>query len=626
MHGTDREQHRSEEIDHLCRRVAALEAELARLESEVQDGERRLAELARDSIELRGLRLQLDGLYGSRSWQLTTPLRSRPAFVVGRATQRVLGLAGQFRRRTRPGRRRLGHDGPTGYQRIAASGLFDARFYRQTNPDVVALGVDPLAHYLGRGAAEGRDPNPLFDSAFYRATNPTVEDVGINPLYHYLTAGARDGRDPNPLFDAGRYVQDVGERLAANQTPLAHFLSEPAVRGGLERSLGTAPIEWTRYPRQLLQAAFCYTAERRADEPFDPDRPGLTVVVVVPEAVWSDFGSTALAVTSELIRMVDVRVVVLVKRGGPMVRQFQALGPTVVLQSQAEEPAPADLELDHLVRILRADTALCFGSGTAAIAAHLTSHGVRVVTVIDEPPGNPQPLRLAYRSSDHVFYPSRSLRQRLEDSVGQSPNATSVRPLPIPWPNPFLAERAFARFELTKQLNLPARATIVLGGGSVSRASAFADFVQLARTRGGQRHFVWLDGNPNHAEQDVEGLHVVRHRPGTAALLCAAADVFVLTWREAPFPTILLQAMEAGLPIVAFRDAAGIDELLGEDAALLVADSGVAGMAVAVERLSGSPAERSRLGAAARQRLADRSTLRDYARCLMGVLKVGAHP
>jgi hypothetical protein len=68
--------------------------------------------------------------------------------------------------------------------------LFDADWYLSQNPDVARAGLDPLLHYLERGAWERRDPNPLFDSHWYLSQFPEVAGSGINPLLHYLTEGA----------------------------------------------------------------------------------------------------------------------------------------------------------------------------------------------------------------------------------------------------------------------------------------------------------------------------------------------------------------------------------------------------------------------------------------------------
>ena len=76
------------------------------------------------------------------------------------------------------------------------SGYFDAFWYAQNNPDVVAQGIDLPRHYLLYGGLEGRSPGPKFDSSGYLESNPDVRAAGINPLLHYLAHGRAEGRSP----------------------------------------------------------------------------------------------------------------------------------------------------------------------------------------------------------------------------------------------------------------------------------------------------------------------------------------------------------------------------------------------------------------------------------------------
>jgi glycosyltransferase involved in cell wall biosynthesis len=107
---------------------------------------------------------------------------------------------------------------------VARTKLFDRDWYLARYPDVMAAGVDPIAHYVGSGANEGRDPNPLFDSDWYLAQNPDVKARGVNPLLHYVRLGATTGRDPNPLFDSDWYLKQNPDVKAAGLNPLVHFL------------------------------------------------------------------------------------------------------------------------------------------------------------------------------------------------------------------------------------------------------------------------------------------------------------------------------------------------------------------------------------------------------------------
>jgi len=96
----------------------------------------------------------------------------------------------------------------------------------------------------------------------------------------------------------------------------------------------------------------------------------------------------------------------------------------------------------------------------------------------------------------------------------------------------------------------------------------------------------------------------------------ADADLFVLPSTYEGFPVAILEAMAAGLPIVA-TTVAGIPEAVEHGVSgLLVEREDAAGLAAALAELVGDPERRRTMGAAARQRVLERFTIdrvgRDY--------------
>ena len=82
------------------------------------------------------------------------------------------------------------------YDLVRTSGLFDAQWYRQKNPDVAAAKVDPLLHYLLHGGFEGRDPSLVFSSQQYLDAHPEARESGVNPLVHHLENGKANEQPP----------------------------------------------------------------------------------------------------------------------------------------------------------------------------------------------------------------------------------------------------------------------------------------------------------------------------------------------------------------------------------------------------------------------------------------------
>lgn len=81
---------------------------------------------------------------------------------------------------------------------IEQSGMFDRQWYLDQYPDVAALDIDPIQHYLRIGAKLNRNPSTKFDTGYYILAYRDVALDGINPLLHYILWGRDEGRQPRP--------------------------------------------------------------------------------------------------------------------------------------------------------------------------------------------------------------------------------------------------------------------------------------------------------------------------------------------------------------------------------------------------------------------------------------------
>jgi hypothetical protein len=85
----------------------------------------------------------------------------------------------------------------------------------------------------------------------------------------------------------------------------------------------------------------------------------------------------------------------------------------------------------------------------------------------------------------------------------------------------------------------------------------------------------------------------------------ATADVHLLTSREDPYPSVVLEAMSAGVPTVAFEEAGSAPDLLrefGAGVAVPLGDAAAMVRQLRVVALQTGPEQRARLGRVARQR------------------------
>ena len=182
-------------VSSLQQTVAAREVDVANLRTMVGEREAELDQVkARSrllSVELAKRIEQLNSVLQSRAWRLTAPLRA----------------VTKLRPRSQRDARQVKMDS----QLIAQSGLFDVDWYVSQNPEAATRGADPIAHYLQRGALEGRDPSRTFSSQWYLEQNPDVRAAGFNPLVHYLRFGATEGRRPSPAGEPANAKQSLAE-------------------------------------------------------------------------------------------------------------------------------------------------------------------------------------------------------------------------------------------------------------------------------------------------------------------------------------------------------------------------------------------------------------------------------
>ncbi len=190
-------------------------------------------------MQIHVLQQQLAAVLASRSWRVAAPLRA-----VSTLGRRAVSAPTRLQRRFAA----LSPRARSAIRAIRESELFDAEWYRLTNPDVALTGIDPATHYFLYGWRERRDPSPRFDTAAYLAANPDVDASGANPLAHYLRHGLREQRPlplPNDAHGAGNRHAELdydhdGDKASDRQSAAGESLGDPASVGMIGRGVALA--------------------------------------------------------------------------------------------------------------------------------------------------------------------------------------------------------------------------------------------------------------------------------------------------------------------------------------------------------------------------------------------------
>ena len=295
----------------------------------------------------------------------------------------------------------------------------------------------------------------------------------------------------------------------------------------------------------------------------------------------------------------DLRFEIVLVEGGPLVDDFAAVAPTVVLADLREHPLSRALVAARLDR----QAALVRGALARRRLAHLRSVGtvycnsvvsLRMVHLLGAAPrlviahvhelmgalGMPRSdadRRLLTETANWVVAASDLVRDYLVDEHGLDPTRV-VRHYEFIEVDAFLAKVPKTSTDLRAELGIPAGAAVV-GAVGVTESRKGPDlFLSLAqsfreRDLGRPVHFVWVGAQPDTEETrwmrhdlDKAGLSDIVHVVGPQAVPAPwfqLFDVFTLTSREDPFPLVCLESSLLGTPIVCF-DNTGMAEFAGD--------------------------------------------------------------
>ncbi len=287
--------------------------------------------------------------------------------------------------------------------------------------------------------------------------------------------------------------------------------------------------------------------------------------------------------------------------GGKLLPNYIDVAPTKVL---ATRTGLDELLTDYASRgFVRAilNTSVC-----GDIAASLENHGIfPEILLVHELPRLLREKHLipnltgGFKFARNIVFPARFVESSVTKLVGNPPSGNS---LVLPQGSyKRLAPSAADIDAFRASLNLDADEPIVLGVGYADLRKGFDLFLQVWRlaNRGRRVHFYWagalspeLDAWLSDEIADARATGTF-HLPGFVrdmGPVFGACSLMLLTSREDPFPTVVLEALSIGRPVVAFANSGGMPELLSDTGVgVVVPLADTVAMAEAVDALLDRP-------------------------------------
>lgn len=281
--------------------------------------------------------------------------------------------------------------------------------------------------------------------------------------------------------------------------------------------------------------------------------------------------------TARKLKELGFRVAILALDGGRLFPDFSAIGDALNVREAGEVKLHQFLSRQRALGFRDAitSTVVC-----GPLVPDLKQHGFDVLSLIHELPGVIRSMKqeanadTIARLADKVVFPADMVWKKFCEIAPVDEAKAVIRPQGLLRTNPYKHRRQEARDYVLQKHGLPQDARIVLSIGFLDERKGPDLLVEAAAEvvrHCGDAFFIWV----GHVDGAMDGK--IRRRVSELGLdrriiftgfdkqplaYYAAASVYALTSREDPFPNVVLESAEVGLPVVAFQGASGAGDFI----------------------------------------------------------------
>ncbi|HXD40320.1 MAG TPA: glycoside hydrolase family 99-like domain-containing protein [Ramlibacter sp.] len=347
----------------------------------------------------------------------------------------------------------------------------------------------------------------------------------------------------------------------------------------------------------------------------------------------------ALGMVRSLKQDMHLEVEVVLLGSGRLTSEFAKLAPVHDLSSF--DPGAAAV-VDRVRSLVERGFTRAIANTTVSgwIVPIFRDAGIESISLIHELPGVIRSNNLESQagkiasSAKAIVFPAQVVADGFAEFCPVDPAKLIIRPQGLYRRNKWRLEKDVARARLRKQLGLALDSKVVLAVGYADHRKGIDLFVECALkilTRRSDVSFIWVGHWDLGMRKEVDSrlgssvhknrFHFVGYDPDTA-LYHAGSDVYALTSREDPFPNVVLESFDAGVPVVAFASTGGAADLVGKVGGIVVPSQDTDELSCAICRLLDTPGLSSRMGDAARKHLAEHFAFRPYLFDLCAMLGI----
>jgi glycosyltransferase involved in cell wall biosynthesis len=443
-------------------------------------------------------------------------------------------------------------------------------------PHKIAVGLPDSSRLAGDVDANFEGHYPSYDSLVESSLNSEVSKDfplirGVTPSWD------NEARKPNKGMGFTNSTPQKYEEWLRKVNSYA--LSNP-IADGESFVVINAWNEWAEGAHlepDIYWGASYLNATRRAMFNVDDMNGKLKLLLVGHDAHSHGAQLLTLNIFRTLKESFGIDTVCILLDGGELVNDYKKIGPTYVANGSLDY-------FENLIRDINGNgdfkNAICNTVVTGACTEVLVKKGFKVIsliheleTLINENSLQDKALKIS-ENADKIVFASKFVNDSFESVVNGLGDKAVIKPQGI---YQSLKRSDTSRQALREILHLEEDSKIIVNAGFADLRKGFDFFINIAREMSSlveNVHFVWL-GNVESSMKhwvlkDIENTKLAEHihiQPFTKDIstYLEGADVFALTSREDPFPSVVLESLALGTPVVGFEGGGGFTDVLSDE-------------------------------------------------------------
>ena len=279
-----------------------------------------------------------------------------------------------------------------------------------------------------------------------------------------------------------------------------------------------------------------------------------------------------LNIAKELLKQ-DIEVVIFIKEFDVLFDSYKELAPTFLVDSEEK--------IEYYIREVSKygfQSAITNTTPSGNLIPTLKRYDFYTISLIHELPGmirklNAEPfVEIIAKTADLVVFPSKYVCERFESIYKvQGKKVIQAQGLYKSYDE---FDREKSRELLEAKYDIPKDSNIILNIGTGEKRKGLDIFYEVSQEFIGKNNiFIWVGLITEEMEEYIEKIKNAKNIILTGFIsdkeeimsFYAACDLFFLSSREDPFPSVVLEAFNAEKPVIAFENAGGFQDIVIND-------------------------------------------------------------